>query len=88
MDVKISSTVTECILTNISFEKSSIINSYNFGEDSFTVSIPSLVSSPKCGYEPESVVESKQVVPREIPAGINLEDFVQVDFATNTINVK
>ena len=34
------------------------------------------------------MVESKQVVPREIPAGINLEDFVQVDFATNTINVK
>ena len=76
------------MLTNISFEKSSIINSYNFGEDSFTVSIPSLVSSPKCGYEPESVVESKLVVPREIPAGINLEDLIQVDFATKTINVK
>ena len=87
MDVEILSSVTECVFTNISFATSSIIKSYALGEESFTVNIPSLVSSPNCGYKPETVVESQLVLNKEIPAGINVEDYIKVDFTTNTINV-
>ena len=83
MDVKILSTVKECTFTSIYFASNSITTSYNIGEEPFTVRIPSLISSPDCGYSP--VVESKIAAPLAVPEGINVNDYITVDFTSGAI---
>ena len=83
MDVKILSTVKECTFTSIYFASNSITTSYTIGDEPFTVPIPSLMSSPDCGNPP--VVESKIAAPLVVPEGINVSDYITVDFALGAI---
>ena len=85
MNVPIQSSITECVFETISFSSSSIVKSYAFGDVSFSEYIPSIVSSPNCGYSP--VIESQVVTPNDLPEGINWNEYITVDFATGEIKV-
>lgn len=85
MNVKILSFVEECLFTSISFASNSITKSYTLGDESLSVKIPNFLLAPDCGYQP--VVESRIVAPHVLPEGINLSDYIAVDFVTGTIQV-